>query len=429
VNLTTNQIAVIFGGGLVALLIVLVLTGVLPGLRTSDSDPTKVEISLNWWTINDNQGSLTPVIQAFNTKYPNAKVNVKTFSDFVSYDRALLDALAAGEGPDIFTIQNTDLPRMLNKVVAAPETFNLAKIRETYPQIVEQDFVQQNKLFAAPYSIDTLALFYNRDLLDQTVSPTPKDWEEFLSVNKKITRTEGNKITLSGAAIGGSKESIKEAADILSALMIQTGTEMTSTDFTTAKFNSDQGRNALRFYTQFATPKTENYSWNDSLGQAVDLFAQEKVGMFVGYSKNIEEIKKRNQFLNFSITDLPQLKNTTKTANYGSYFGHAVSRQSRQPNFAWELLLGGTSAGVNQMYAQTSKKPPAVRGAVVGFAEDLELGVFARQILIARSWPQKDAEAVQNIFSEVIKSVITGENTIEKSLRDAQNKVTEIMQK
>lgn len=428
-NLTTNQIAVIFGGGLLVLLIVLVLIGVLPGLRTSESDPTKVEISLNWWTINDNQGSLAPVIQAFNTKYPNAKVAVKTFSDFTSYDRALLDALAAGEGPDIFTIQNTDLPRMLNKVVPAPETFNLTKIRETYPQIVEQDFVQQNKLFAAPYSIDTLALFYNRDLLDQTTNPAPKDWEEFLSVNKKITRTEGNKITLSGAAIGGSKDSINEAADILSALMIQTGTEMTSADFKTAKFNSDQGRNALKFYTQFATPKTENYSWNDSLGQAVDLFAQEKVGMFVGYSKNTEEIKKRNQFLNFSITDLPQVKNTTKTATYGSYFGHAVSRQSRQSNFAWELLLGGTSAGVNQIYAQTSKKPPAVRGVVGAFAEDLELGVFARQILIARSWPQKDSEAVQNIFSEVIKSVITGENTLEKALRDAQNKVTEIMQK
>lgn len=428
-NLTTNQIAIAFGGGLVALLLVLVLTGVLPGLRTSESDPVKVEVSLNWWTVNDNQTTLGPVIQAFNSKYPNAKVVVKTFSDFMSYDRALLDALAAGQGPDIFAVRNTDLPRMLNKIIPAPETFNLTKIRETYPQIVEQDFVQQSRLYATPYSIDTLALFYNRDLLDQATVSVPKDWEGFLNANKKITRTEGNKLTLSGVAFGGSKDSIDEASDILSALMLQTGTEMTSTDFKSAKFNSTQGANALIFYTQFSIPKTENYSWNDSLGQAVDLFAQEKAGMFVGYAKNLEQIKNRNQFLNFSVADLPQVKNAVKTATYGSYFGNAVSRQSLQPNLAWELLLGGASASVNQTYAKNNRRPPAVRSAVGAFAEDLELGVFARQILIARSWPQKDSDAVQNIFSDAIKSVVSNTSTIEKALRDAQNKVTEIMAK
>lgn len=428
-NLTTNQIAIIFGGGLVALVFVLILIGVLPGLRTSESDPQKVEASISWWVVNDNQTTLGPIIQAFNAKYPNAKVAVKTFSDFISYDRALLDALAAGQGPDIFVIRNTDLPRMLNKITPAPEAFNLTKIRETYPQIVEQDFVQQNRLYATPYSIDTLALFYNRDLLDQATVPAPKDWEEFLIANKKITQMEGNKITLSGVAFGGSKDSITEAADIISSLMLQTGTEMTSTDFKSAKFNSTQGVNALRFYTQFSIPKTENYSWNDSLGQAVDLFAQEKAGMFVGYAKNLGLIKDRNQFLNFSVADLPQVKNAVKTTTYGNYFGHAVSRQSLQTNLAWELLLGGTSADVDQTYAQINRRPPAVRGAVGAFAEDLELGVFARQILIARSWPQKDSDAVQNIFSDAIKSVVSNTTTVEKALRDAQNKVTEIMNK
>lgn len=427
-NLTTNQLAVLFGGGLVVLVFILIFIGVLPGLRTAQSDPKKVEISLNWWTVGEDQSTLAPILGAFSAKYPNAKVAVKTFADFPSYDRVLLDALAAGEGPDIFAIRNTDLPRMLNKVIPAP-ALTLAQIRNIYPQIVEQDFVQQGKLYAAPYSIDTLGLFYNRDLLDQATVKTPKDWEEFLAVSQKITRLENNKINLSGAAFGGSRESISEASDILSALMIQTGTTMVTSDFKSASFNSDQGLNALKFYTQFGTPKNPNYSWNDSMGQALDAFAQEKAAMLVGYAKNLAEIKKRNQFLNFSVAPLPQVKNATKAANYGSYLGYTVSRQSNQPNLAWELILGGVEVGINQIYAQNNKRPPATRGAVDYFKEDLELSSFAEQILIARSWPQKDAEAVQNLFSEAIKSVTTGSVKVSDALREAQIKITEIMQK
>ena len=428
-NLTTNQIAVIFGGGLIFLVLVLVLVGVLPGLRTAETDPTKVAVTLDWWALGENQTALWPVIQNFSAKYPNVKINIKTFGDFNSYDRALLDALAAGEGPDIFAIRNTDLPRMLNKITPAPETFTLAQIRNIYPQIVEQDFVQQNRLYAAPYSIDTLALFYNRDLLDQVTVSTPQNWEEFLATSKKITKREGNKILVSGAALGGSKESINEAADILSVLMLQTGTEIVASDFKSARFNSDQGLSALKFYTQFATPKNENYSWSDATTQALDAFAQEKTAMLVTYAKNLAEIKKRNQFLNFSVAELPQVKDAAKTVTYGSYFGYAVSRQSGQPNLAWELLLGGSLAPVNQIYAETNQRPPAVRGAVEYFNNDLEFGPFARQILIARSWPQKDADAVQNLFSDTIKSVITGSATAENALREAQSKLTEIMNK
>ena len=411
------------------LVFILIFIGVLPGLRTAKNDPAKVEVSLNWWTVGEDQATLMPILGAFNAKYPNAKVAVKTFADFPSYDRALLDALAAGEGPDIFAIRNTDLPRMLNKITPAPASLTLAQIRNIYPQIVEQDFVQQGKLYAAPYSIDTLGLFYNRDLLDQATVSVPKDWEEFLAVSQKITRIENNKINLSGAAFGGSRESISEASDILSALMIQTGTTMVSPDFKSASFNSDQGLSALKFYTQFATPKNPNYSWNNSMGQALDAFTQEKAAMFVGYAKNLTEIKKRNQFLNFSVATLPQIKNSTKAVNYGNYFGYAVSRQSRQPNFAWELILGGAEVGINQIYAQNSKRPPAVRGVVDYFNEDLELGPFAQQILIARSWPQKDAEAVQNLFSEAIRSVTAGSTKAEDALREVQNKITEIMNK
>lgn len=426
-NLTTNQIAILFGGGLIALVLVLVLVGILPGLRTSETDPAKVEAALSWWAVGDDQTTLGPVIQSFNAKYPNAKIAVRSFSDFASYDRALLDALAAGEGPDIFAVRNTDLPRMLNKIVAAPETMTLTQIRNIYPQIVEQDFVQQGKLYAVPYSIDTLSLFYNRDLLDQAAVTPPQNWEEFVAASKKMTRAEQGKIILSGAAFGGSQKSIEAAADILSALMIQAGTAMVSSDFKAATFNSPAGLSALKFYAQFATPGSGNYSWADSSGTAVDYFAQEKAAMFVGYAKNLPEIKKRNPFLNFAIAELPQAKDAAKTANYGSYFGYAVSRQSRQASLAWDLLLQGSAAEVNRLYAQNTGRPPATRGAVDYFADNLEMAPFARQILIARSWPQKDAEAAQNIFSESIQSVIAGSAKAEDALREAQTKLTAIM--
>ncbi len=427
-SLTKNQVVMAGIGGFIIILFLLIFLGVIPGFKSANTDPRKtLEVKLTMWGVQDSQKDLEPILGAFAALYPKVQVEYREFQTFDTYNQALLDALASGSGPDILSIRNTDLPRMINKIIPAPPSIlSFNSVNQLFPQVVSQDFVQQGGVYALPLSLDTLALLYNRDLLDQKALPVPATWDEFMSDVSKITKIDASgNITLSGAAMGGSLKSIPEASDILSLLMLQTGTQMVSPDFTSATFNSKEGANALTFYTQFADNRSKSYTWNDGFSNNLDAFAQEKTAMIVTYARSIPEIQKRNAFLNFEVAPTPQPKDNAKALSYASYYGYAVSKQSRHASVAWDLLsYAFTNKAAVKSYIDSTKRPPALASLDREYQQDPALGVFARQALIARSWPQMDADLVTRVFSKAIEDVNNHVLTPGDALDTARDQVT-----
>ena len=67
-------------------------------------------VELVWWKPFDDPRFIEPLIQEFQKTHPNVRVkyvqkNIETYEDEV------LQALAAGNGPDIFSIRNDWLPK------------------------------------------------------------------------------------------------------------------------------------------------------------------------------------------------------------------------------------------------------------------------------------------------------------------------------
>jgi ABC-type glycerol-3-phosphate transport system substrate-binding protein len=56
---------------------------------------------------------------------------------------------------------------------------------------------------------------------------------------------------------------------------------------------------ALNFYTDFANPVKEVYSWNNTLDNSVNAFASGKLAIMFGYSYHLETIKALSPKLNF----------------------------------------------------------------------------------------------------------------------------------
>jgi len=417
--------------GLILLIFVFMFIGIIPGFKSGTVDPRlATQAKLTMWGVKDSKQDLESIFSSFATLYPKVEIQYRQFQTFDQYQKALLNALASGAGPDIFAIRNTDLPSMINKITPAPQTYLPAKsVNQLFPQVVSQDFTQQGNVYALPLSIDTLALFYNRDLLDQEAVGVPSTWDDFVNIIPKLTKIDKTQnITFSGAAIGGSTKSIPEASDILSLLMLQTGTQMVSPDFTTALFNSKEGVNALTFYTQFADNRSDSYSWNDGFSNDLDAFAQEKTAMIFTYADSISEIQKRNAFLNFQIAEAPQPKDNQKAISYASYYGYTISKQSKYANVAWDLLSHTlTVSRIAKQYTDTTHNPPALSELNRLYKDDASLGVFARQALIARSWAQADADVVRSAFSKAIEVVNANILTPERALGQAQDQVTASM--
>lgn len=429
-NFSKNQIILI--GAALLIVLFLAVAAISPMFKRND-DKTKITGTLSIWGVLKSPRGFDAVIAGFNGIYPKVAVKYTNFETYGEYKRALLEALASVSGPDIFMIRNTDLPQMINKIVPiGSDRLPLTAILDQFPQVVRQDFIQQNSTYALPLSIDTLALYYNRNLLDQAAVPIPATWEEFTAIIPKLTKyNQSGKITQSGAAIGSSEKSIADASAILELLMLQNGVKMVSQDFSLATFaNSPEGVNALRFYTQFADTKGKNYTWNDSFSNDRDAFAQEKTAIMFAYASAIPDIKARNAFLNFAIAPAPQPANAA-VANkiaFPRYYGFAVSRQSKQQSLAWEFITNVTmNPEIAKQHFAATREPPALKSIAIANQNDPELGTFARQSLIARSWPQIDEDAISTALSRAIFEVNTNAATAETALRKAQEAVTALM--
>ncbi len=430
-NLTKNQVVIIGVVGLVILILILVFFGILPGLKKEDPK-TSIKTNLEFWGVFDSLESYNSALAAYKAVYPGITVNYRRFTDAVGYEQVLLDALAAGEGPDIFMMRNQALPRDINKIVPVTQTkFSILGLRNLFPQVVESDFVSSGSVYALPLSIDTLALYYNREHLDQAaITSPPSTWEEFEETVPKLVKKDGDEITRAAAAIGGSLDSMENAPDVLSLLMLQAGTKMVSDDFTRAEFATRRGEDALEFYVKFSDPESEVYTWNDSMKNPVDAFAEGDASMIFGYASMAPRIWAKNPFLNFAISDMLQPEQAEKTIAYPGYWGYAVSRQSKKQNLAWDFILTLTTNKNNaKSYLERINRPPALRSLIGEKSDDPELNVFARQALIARSWHQADPDAVSGIFSDMISSVASGNIKVGDALDKAEREITSLMRR
>ena len=290
------------------------------------------KVNLTVWGIDD-ELVWDYAVRRYQRAHPGAHIKYTEFKPEM-YEEELINALAAGRGPDIFMINNRWTVKHADKIAPMPAgKMSAADFSGLFPQVVEHDFLAgSSTVYGLPLSVDTLALFYNRDIFDRkSVALPPKTWEEFLAVVPKLrTIDKSGSLTLAAAAIGGSSKNIGNAPDILELLMLQTGA-LSAEDYPSETVRGEEGRNALEFYTRFASATSSAYTWNDSFPTAFEAFAKGKVAMVFGYAGDISEVKDQNPFLNFAVAPTPQA-DLEKTVNGADYWGLTVSPKTANLN-------------------------------------------------------------------------------------------------
>lgn len=425
----------IMAGGAVAIIIVLIIFGLKP---TDIRKPVQLEI----WTVYEDYGPFKELIEEYEkeNKYVSIAFKSKTFAD---YEKDLVDAFSEDKEPDIWLIHNTWLPKHKAKISSLPaelsEILNFNLFREKFVDVVEVDLTEDEEIYGIPLYVDSLALFYNKDFLnDAGISSPPDTWEEIISaLDLLVKKNTWGGIERAGLAIG-TAENINRSTDILALLMLQNGTQMVSEDKKTATFDRTvslereayyPGRDALRFYTDFSNPSKRAYTWNRQMPYSVDAFVEGKAAMMINYSHHVATIKKRAPYLNFGVAPMPQIKGREFDINYANYWAFTVSK-NEDPyvvSEAWKFILYLASKDNSQKYLEKAKKPTALRELVDWQREDPDLGIFAKQSLTARSWYQIDSDAIETIFAEIIKSIVLGTDTVNRAIGKAASQVTLLM--
>ncbi len=422
---------------IIAIIVAVILIGILALGIKRDTRPKSMTLEI--WSVYDDVDAYSELIEAYQKENKYVTINFQKKS-FAEYEGELINALAAGKGPDIFDIHNTWLPKHKDKISSMPQTaefLNLKNFQDMFVDAVYQDFVDKAKIYALPLYVDTLALYYNKDFFNSVGIPSPPTtWDEFMDDVEKLTKKDqwGN-IERGGVAMG-TAENINRSTDILTLLMLQTGVEMTDKEHTRATFNLstylqgalfNPGKDALRFYTDFSNPTKSVYCWNRQMPFSIDAFYQGKTAMMINYSHHIDTIRAKSPYLNFGIAPVPQIKGREFDINYSNYWGLTVSKNAKYPEEAWKFLLYISRSDNLKKYLEKAKRPTPRRDLIEWQRENPDLGVFANQALSARSWYQADNQAIETIFANMVESVVLGAETIEQALEKAADQITILM--
>lgn len=419
--------------GLAGLLILFII--LFFGLR----EQAPREVDLEFWSVYDDSDVYRDLIEEFRQKYPFIKIKY-TKKSFESYENDLINALAANRGPDIFSIQNNWLPKHQDKISPLPNDLMLLKdYQSAFVDVAKEDLVVNGRIYGLPLFVDTLALYYNKDLFNSVGIPEPpKTWDEFIGdVIKLAVKDESGNILRAGASIGAARN-INRSTDILSLLMLQNGTQMVDEQKSQANFDApisvnrqlyNAGEEALRFYTDFANPTTAVYTWSPYLDYSIDMFYAGRSAMMFNYAYHYPTIKAKSPYLNFAVAPMPQISGAEKYVNYANYWAQSVSIKSKNVKYAWRFLLWLAEKNQAQKYAELTGRPVSRRDLIPWQRVNPETGIFADQALTARSWYQADASAIESIFADMIELTVAGKSSLEDALNKASRQVTVLMRK
>lgn len=446
---------------IIIIFVFLATSGLSCKLFPTNQPPANLTASteLSYWGIWDEPDDLAEIIGDFTDLHPNIKITYKKFR-LSEYEQKLLEAWAADKGPDIYSIPAAWLKKYQPFITPQPEKINLAfkeikstlgrdeeittvksvpalrpsDVKSQFADAVNKDIVIENKIYGIPFYIDTLALYYNQDLLDSAgVATPPKNWDELTEAVKKITViNQKNQIITSGAALG-TAGNISNSADIVSLLMMQVGSTMAN-EQGRAVFDQPSGQEksipslaALRFYTDFANPLKEVYSWNNSQANSLDAFISGKLAMMFGYNYHLQAIKGRSPKLAFGVSQMPQLAGAIKSINYTNYWVETVSHKTKNPEIAWGFLNFASSSSEIQKYLAKTKRPTALRSLITAQLDDPEIAPFASQVLTAQRWYRgQDEPKMQEIFKDLIDNFADSAKP-EALLRQTAEKINQTM--
>lgn len=411
------------------------------------------KVTLNYWRMADDVSAFEKIIKDFRQLYPSITINYRQIVP-EEYELELLNALAEDRGPDIVSIPSTWIKKYQSKISYMPPsvklplarlegtikeelvteyvtvpTISLRKLKEDFLDIVNEDVVikteivnaqikqttLEDKIYGLPLSVDTLVLYYNKDLLNRAgISVPPKTLDrDFPDAVERLTKLDkkGN-ILVHGTALGTSNN-IKYATDILSLFMMQNGSQMTTDN--AVSFNAapdgagrdfNPGRGALEFYANFAKPTNRLYTWNKDSQSEIDLFTRGKLAFMFGYFSDLDAIRINAPKLNFGVATMPQIAGNPEV-NYATYSVEAVLKKSKRQNEAWGFVQFVASDKEVIKYLQKTKKPTVLKSLINGQLEDLDTGTWARQLLTAKTWYRgKNPEKMNFAFKEMIDTAL-----------------------
>lgn len=411
-------------------------TGIDAVLAPEDSESRVVydeskQVTLTYWRTWNEAPYIQPIIDDFQKLHPNVKIQIRDL-DYGSYDTELTQAAQAGNLPDIYSVLNDWMPRYVDYSAPAPDTVYTEKVyKNVFVDAATQRLVYNGKIHGVTYGVSTLGLYYNPALLKEAGVEVPKNWDEFSETSRKLTKRNGSTIIQSGAAIGTSN--VHQSVDIQSVLMLQNGAKLTDDPPTKALMAQPDasgyasGAKAMEYFTSFASPTKQNYSFSDDLGYTVKAFAEGRAAMMINYPFKATEVRQFNPNLDFKMAKLPQIKDE-KEINFSLYWVELVNKNSANAEIAWDFVRFAATRDNQKKFNVQTLRPTSRKDLINDQKKDETLGVFAGQTDTAQTFYRGNDKDMNGFYYDATTSILSGLDA-QLAIKNLERRATDLISK
>jgi len=349
-----------------------------------------------------------------------------------SYQQNLIEALARGEGPDIFILNPDMILKNSNFIYNIPyASFPEKNFRTSYIDGADI-LLSKDGIVGYPLLVDPMVLYYNKDMLsNEGLLYPPTTWDEMFDLSSKLTKKQNNGTINQSMIALGQYDNVNHARDILSMLLLQSNNPIISPIETGYRLalndNLSNGvspvEQIVNFFLEFSNPSNESYSWNRSLPNSFDMFTGGKLAFYIGYGSELFKIESINPNLSFDVAMIPQTKGTNLTRTYGEMHTMVINKNSKNLAGVFGLTALINDPVFLKNLAVNTSLPTMNRTLLNEKPTDPYLSTFFNSAIVARSWLDPDRDQTNSILKEMIENSLSNKLSVSDAIDKANSQL------
>lgn len=370
-------------------------------------------VTIEYWQYNFEARvtAMNQLIEMFEAENPNIKVVHNADIPYAEFRDKIAASVPAGVGPDVASLFYGWQSAWIDAgyLVPLPEdAFPPMSIEAEFSPMVQASFVD-GVLYTLPTAVRTLALFYNKDLmeaagLDPNSPPATLDELAEQAVQCTVRATNGD-YEVEGFVTDLGAQDHHWFREVL---VRQFGGQPYSDDGRTVLYNDDAGLQAWNYLLAF---KTELETGDNTLfTDSTNAFVSGKVCFHVDGSFRLGTLAANAPDMNFGVVELPTHNGIQST--FGSYWTHGITKKAAADpaRFAASVkfLQFITSAQAGSIWVDIVGELPAQleAGSDPELMADEKLGAFARGLAYAHATFFADESAQRQAMIDAYDMVV-----------------------
>ena len=334
----------------------------------------------------------------------------------------LLEAGAqGGDMPDVFWMHSNESERYMSNDMLLDLTDKIAESdlvdMSKYPEDIKNLYTYEDKVYALPKDVDTIALWYNKTMFDEAGIPYPDEtwtWDKLVEVAKQLTKPDGSQY---GFAMRNDTNQ-----EGYYNIVYDMGGQIISDDKTTSGYDDPNTIKAMQVVEQLikdgSMPSIETMSEN---GPDV-LLKSGKTAMSFHGSWMISSFKEEDYIKeNCDCAVMPMDAESGRRVSIYNGLGWAAAANGDNTENAWKLIeyLGSEAAQTKQAeLGVTMSAWDGTSEAWVNCAPEFNLQAYLdmRDDMVIRPY-SRNTVTWENRASELLKEAWAGNMTMEDTCK------------